>query len=209
MNSDGLAISLTFGGARGSGPGFGIPLVVRYLLEVAGTTENRDRPWSACPSPCRTTLTISDSTGDIRTAYVAPTASWRVRRLPIATNHRFETPADPAHAARYPQRRTPKYIGDLLAGRKSPRPHSRRISCVSPCGTRLRERFGTLYTADYRPDAGEVHYRWPGTTWTRSFDSRRGTAARRTDVITTVISRQSLTDDVPLGVTRAKPSWPR
>ena len=31
--------------------------------------------------------------------------------------------------------------------------------------------FGTLYTADYRPDSGEVHYRWPGTTWTRSFDS--------------------------------------
>ena len=31
--------------------------------------------------------------------------------------------------------------------------------------------FGTLYTADYRPDSGEVHYRWPGTTWTRSFEA--------------------------------------
>ena len=38
MNSDGLAVSLTFGGAKGAGPGFGIPLIVRYLLEVAGTT---------------------------------------------------------------------------------------------------------------------------------------------------------------------------
>ena len=37
MNSDGLAVSLTFGGAKVYGPGFGIPLVIRYLLEVAGT----------------------------------------------------------------------------------------------------------------------------------------------------------------------------
>jgi predicted choloylglycine hydrolase len=35
MNANGLAVSLAFGGARGSGRGFGIPLVVRYLLEIA------------------------------------------------------------------------------------------------------------------------------------------------------------------------------
>ena len=35
MNDAGLAVSLAFGGRPGSGPGFGIPLVVRYLLEVA------------------------------------------------------------------------------------------------------------------------------------------------------------------------------
>ena len=29
-------------------------------------------------------------------------------------------------------------------------------------------------TADYRQDTGELHYRWPGTTWTRSFDSPDG-----------------------------------
>jgi hypothetical protein len=28
-----------------------------------------------------------------------------------------------------------------------------------------------LYTADYRPDVGPLHYRWPGTAWTRTFDS--------------------------------------
>ena len=30
--------------------------------------------------------------------------------------------------------------------------------------------FGTLYTAQYRPQAGEVTYRWPDATWTRAFD---------------------------------------
>ena len=34
MNDAGLAVSLTFGGRRVLGDGFGIPLVVRYLLET-------------------------------------------------------------------------------------------------------------------------------------------------------------------------------
>ena len=34
MNDAGLAVSLTFGGRRVLGDGFGIPIVVRYLLET-------------------------------------------------------------------------------------------------------------------------------------------------------------------------------
>ena len=33
--------------------------------------------------------------------------------------------------------------------------------------------FGTLYTAVYRPGAGTVEYRWPGTTWRHSFTAFR------------------------------------
>ena len=36
MNDAGLAVSLTFGGRRVLGDGFGIPIVVRYLLETCG-----------------------------------------------------------------------------------------------------------------------------------------------------------------------------
>jgi predicted choloylglycine hydrolase len=36
-NANGLAVSLAFGGGRGWGPGFGIPLDVRYLLEISDT----------------------------------------------------------------------------------------------------------------------------------------------------------------------------
>ena len=36
MNDAGLVVSLAFGGRRDNGPGFGIPLVVRYVLEVDG-----------------------------------------------------------------------------------------------------------------------------------------------------------------------------
>jgi len=40
MNDDGLVVSFTFGGRPGSGPGFGISLVVRYLLEVCATVQS-------------------------------------------------------------------------------------------------------------------------------------------------------------------------
>ena len=46
MNDRGLAVSLTFGGLPGTGGGFAIPLVVRYLLEVCDTVDrgaSRDR----------------------------------------------------------------------------------------------------------------------------------------------------------------------
>ena len=36
INSDGLAVSMSFGGRQEFGAGFGIPLVLRYLLEYAG-----------------------------------------------------------------------------------------------------------------------------------------------------------------------------
>ncbi len=39
MNADGLSASLAFGGRKISGDGFGIPLVIRYLLETASTVD--------------------------------------------------------------------------------------------------------------------------------------------------------------------------
>ena len=39
MNDDGLAVSLTFGGRPDVGDGFGIPIVLRYVLETCATVE--------------------------------------------------------------------------------------------------------------------------------------------------------------------------
>ena len=39
INDAGLAVSLTFGGRPQVGEGFGIPLVIRYVLEVCASTE--------------------------------------------------------------------------------------------------------------------------------------------------------------------------
>jgi len=171
MNSDGLAVSLTFGGLKGSGTGFGIPLVVRYLLEVAATTEEAVTALSGVPVSMSYNLTLTDRTGDVRTVYVAPGSVMEARNCALATNHRFESPEDPAHAKRYRSVERRTHVRNLLADR----PHADLVAeeFLRPPlrSVDYANGFGTLYTADYRPDTAELHYRWPGTTWTRSFDS--------------------------------------
>lgn len=171
MNSEGLAVSLTFGGAKEYGPGFGIPLVVRYLLEVAGTVAGAVDALSRLPISMSYNLTMTDRSGDTRTAYVAPNGAMEVRAFPVATNQRFERPEDPLHAKRFRSVERQTAILDLLAGGPHPETVAREFLRDPLRSSDYANGFGTLYTADYRPDSGEVHYRWPGTTWTRSFES--------------------------------------
>ena len=57
-------------------------------------------------------------------------------------------------------------------------------SCAHPCtAPEYAQGFGTLYTAAYRPAEGRVDYRWPGQSWTRTFDAP--------DDTTQVVLRQS------------------
>ena len=53
VNDAGLAVSLTFGGRRDVGDGFGIPIVVRYLLEICDTRRRGARGARADPRPRR------------------------------------------------------------------------------------------------------------------------------------------------------------
>ena len=171
MNSDGLAVSLTFGGAKGSGPGFGIPLVVRYLLEVAGTVPDALSALSHVPVSMSYNLTLTDGMGCHRTAYVAPGRPMEVRAVPFATNHRFDRPDDPVHARRFRSVERQAHLIEVLRTRPEPDALAREFIRAPLRSTDYANGFGTLYTADYRPDSGVVHYRWPGTTWSRSFDS--------------------------------------
>jgi predicted choloylglycine hydrolase len=174
MNSDGLAVALTFGGAKGHGPGFGIPLVVRYLLEVAGTVSDAVSALRRLPVSMSYNLTLTDRGGDSCTAYVAPRRTLEVRAFPVATNHRFDQPEDPSHAKRFRSLERQTHLLGLLELEPHPDLLAKEFLREPLRSSDYANGFGTLYTADYRPDAGEVHYRWPGTTWTRSFDSTDG-----------------------------------
>jgi predicted choloylglycine hydrolase len=171
MNADGLAVSLAFGGARGSGPGFGIPLVVRYLLEVADTVTTALSALRRIPVSMSYNLTMTDRLGSARTAYVAPGRQPETRSCPMATNHRFDRPDDPEHAARFRSVERREHLQRLLASRSHPDQLAQEFLRSPLRNVDFRAGFGTLYTADYRPDAGLLHYRWPGTAWTRTFDS--------------------------------------
>ena len=72
MNDAGLAASLSFGGRTVSGTGFGIPLVVRYLLEVAQDTRHAVQLLQRVPVSMCYTVTLLDAAGDWATVFVAP-----------------------------------------------------------------------------------------------------------------------------------------
>lgn len=171
MNSAGLAVSLTFGGARGSGEGFGIPLVVRYLLEVTGSVEDAVSVVSRIPIAMSYNLTLTDRTGDIRTVYLAPGGVVEQQDCAVATNHRFDRPEDPDHARRFRSLERQVHLRQLLTEQMHPDEVAAEFQRPPLRSTDYSSGFGTLYTADYRPDRGEVHYRWPGNTWTRTFES--------------------------------------
>src|SRR5579863_835913 len=95
VNEAGLAVSLTFGGRPAVGEGFGIPLVVRYLLEVSGTVDDAARRLARIPIHTAQNVTMLDSSGDLATVRVGPDREPEVLNTPIATNHQ--------HADDWPQ----------------------------------------------------------------------------------------------------------
>jgi predicted choloylglycine hydrolase len=171
MNDAGLAISLAFGGRRGSGSGFAIPLVVRYLLETAETVGDAVRRLHGLPVNMAYNLTMADAAGRTATAFVAPDQDPEISTCPVATNHRGRVPEDPQHARRFHSVERQQHLLGLLD--VSPSPMAIAAALLRPPlhQTAYAQAFGTLYTVLYRPQLGYVDYLWPDTSWRRRFDS--------------------------------------
>jgi predicted choloylglycine hydrolase len=174
MNDAGLAASVAFGGRRGAGEGFGIPLVVRHLLEVAETVADVRTALSGLPVSMAYNITVLDRNADAATIFVAPGAEPEVFRLHAATNHRGTSPEDPEHARAFHSVQRQQALLHSLQ-------HQPEIDAfvadflTSPLYTTAYEQgFGTMYTAVYRPGEGVADFVWPTSTWRRSFDSPSG-----------------------------------
>ena len=87
INDAALAVSLAFGGRKVVGSGFGVPLVVRYVLETCETTEQARATLRRLPYHLAHTLTVADASGDVCTAFLAPDRDVILSDAIIATNH--------------------------------------------------------------------------------------------------------------------------
>jgi predicted choloylglycine hydrolase len=170
MNEDGLAVSLTFGGRRVLGDGFGIPIVVRYLLETCATVAEARQALARLPYALSHNLTLVDRAGDVLTAYLSPDREPIFRTFPAATNHQgiVEWP-EQARVTRTIERE--QTIVRLLEDPATDRAAFAEAFLRSPLfSTSYAHGFGTLYTASYDIDAGEAVVRWPSNAWRFSFD---------------------------------------
>ena len=171
MNEDGLAVSLTFGGRRVLGDGFGIPIVLRYLLETCATIDEARAVLARLPYSLSHNLTLTDRSGGVLTAYLSPDREPIFRAFPAATNHQgiVEWP-EQAKATRTIEREQTivRLLDDPAVDATSFVDAFLRAPLFS---TAYANGFGTLYTAVYRPGSRSVSYRWPGESWQQSLAS--------------------------------------
>jgi predicted choloylglycine hydrolase len=171
MNDAGLAVSLTFGGRPGAGSGFAIPIVLRYLLEVADSVEAAKDLLRGIPVSMSYNLTMVDRAGNACTAFVSPGAAPEFSPAPAATNHHGTVPEYPERARTL--RSVPRldHLTTLIADAPDPADLVAAFTSDPLYNRAYGKAFGTLYTALYRPVEGTVEYIWPDVTWRRGFCS--------------------------------------
>jgi predicted choloylglycine hydrolase len=170
VNEDGLAVSLTFGGRRDVGPGFGIPLVLRYVLETCATTGQAVEALLRIPSHMAYNVTVLDRAGAVNTVMLCPGRRPVVTRDAAATNHQDESRVLDYHGIRSSLHREAHLLQQL---EKRAGPATAFVSAfLRPplYSLNFEHGFGTLYTAVYRPDQGSLELRWPGISWRQSLD---------------------------------------
>lgn len=171
INEDGLTISLTFGGRRIVGAGFGVPLLLRYILEFCTTTAEAEAVLKRVPTHMAYNVTVLDRSGAFLTAYIAPDRPAVVRPVPITTNHQQQIEWH-QHAQATASLERERFLKFRL--RESIATPDKLIQAFlrSPVySTAYGRGFGTLYTAVYRPFDKEVDYLWPNGSWRQSFSA--------------------------------------
>ncbi|MBN7129770.1 C45 family autoproteolytic acyltransferase/hydolase [Burkholderia multivorans] len=167
INESGLAASLSFGGRQTVGNGFGIPLVLRYLLEFAENVEDAVRILSRVPVHMAYTVTLLDRHSRWATVYVAPDrpAESVTKQAVSNLQHRVEWPAH-ANATHAEVRadtltlavRQARNCGDVVRAMLRPPLFQ----------TSYGRGYGTLYTTVYHPHDASVEMVWPDSVWNQS-----------------------------------------
>jgi predicted choloylglycine hydrolase len=169
MNEGGLAVSLTFGGRASMGEGFGVPIVIRYLLETCNTVDDARAVLTRMPIAHTHNLTIVDAEGGVITAYLNPDRPPSFRRLPIAVNHQWAVESwDPVLAESTLQREW--WLLRLLDDPDVDQSDSARSSCRR-CTASLTTSAGALCTRPRTTGGGDITYAWPHVQAPLRFDS--------------------------------------
>lgn len=170
MNEDGLAISLTFGGRKVVGEGFGIPFILRYVLEFCSNVEEAVAALVRIPSHMSYNVTVVDKTGAFKTVQLAPDKKPVVTDAAFTTN--FQGTVDwPENAAFNKTLERSAFLEKMLAKKGLTASAIADSFLQKPLyNTKFREGFGTLFTAVYQPAVGVVEMRWPGEKVTQTFE---------------------------------------
>ena len=170
MNESGLAVSLAFGGRQTVGDGFGITLILRYVLEFCRSVREAIEVLRRVPTHMSYNVTILDRKQRFATVFVAPDRAPVVRQIPIATNHQGRIEWH-RHAWATATLEREHAVASRLADCDETADSFVAAFLESPLfNTAYHRGFGTLYTAVYRPMTSEAEYRWRTRSCRQSFE---------------------------------------
>ncbi len=170
VNDQGLAVSLTFGGRRVVGDGFGVPLILRYVLQICATTKEAVEVLRRVPCHMSYNVTVLDRARHYATVFMSPDRPAEVTRAPAATNHQGRVEWS-SHARFTATVERERFLLHRLTHHKEPLEKFIGAFLKPPLySVHYDKGFGTLYTAVYRPKSGGLELRWPGSQWPFAID---------------------------------------
>ncbi len=168
VNDAGLAVALSFGGRPVVGDGFGVPLVLRYILQTCASVAAAVKVLCRVPIHMAYNITLLDARGEYRTVQVAPDRPPTITKSPVATNHQG-TGDWPRYALVTSSEEREQYLLQCVADPAESAERLEHRFLEPPLYSHNYHRgWGTLYTAAYRPGVGSVRLRWPTQQWDTS-----------------------------------------
>ncbi len=166
INDAGLTVALAYGGRSETGAGFGITTILRYVLETCTCVKDAVATLNRVPSHMAYNIVLADRTGQSASVEVLPGGGARQMPRAVATNHQ--------HGAGSPDRaeftRTFQRHAHLMR-LDTPAVDLHKSFTRHPLHQdRYAEGFGTLFTAEYDPEAGTIRLIWPFEEWRQSLD---------------------------------------
>mgnify|MGYP002136256176 CR=1 FL=1 len=167
INEHGLAVSLSFGGRTVVGDGFGVPLVLRYLLETCSTVRDAVAALQRIPLHMAYNVALLDAQGDWCNAFLGPDRTPEFVRQAAVTNHQ-ERVDWPAHARATLTEERQAVLAQSIKQAPSAEAMLRQMLRPPVFQTSFARGYGTLYTAMYTPTAGTAELVWQDARWFQS-----------------------------------------
>ncbi|MBS0291927.1 MAG: hypothetical protein JSS01_05335 [Proteobacteria bacterium] len=170
MNESGLVASLSFGGRTVCGDGFGIPLVLRYVLEVARDTASAVAILQRVPVHMCYSVTLLDRKAEWATVFLNPDRPVEVTQRRAVTNfqHAVEWPEHASATGACERLQALQALIDAGTAPEAGLAALLREPLYQPAWQRG---YGTLYTAAYAPQSGRAELAWPGQAWSQTLEA--------------------------------------
>lgn len=161
MNEHGLSVSLSFGGSEEVGEGFGIPLILRYVLEFCKTTAEATDIICSIPTHMSYNITLLDAWYHVNTIELSPSKPPMVSHTPLAVNHQGNFELNNYSLFSKSNERKRAIIEKLYDPFTTVESFIHAFEYAPLWANNYIDGFGTLYTAVYNPTFRAMEYRWP------------------------------------------------